>query len=93
MKHKKIIENGVYIPSRMCVACRNIVAKSDLIRIVKDSEGQVVVDFNHKTSGRGAYICKNKDCVLKAQKIRALERALKCAVAHNIYEECCIFEQ
>ena len=93
MKHKKIRLDGRYIPVRMCVACRGIKPQADLIRVVKSADGEVVTDLNHKAHGRGAYICRNKSCIEKAQKIRGLERGLKSAVAKEVYEECCTFEK
>ena len=93
MKHKKIIENGRYVPVRTCVACRGVTPQENLIRVVKSADGKIVIDLNHKAQGRGAYICRNKSCIEKAQKIRGLERGLKSAVAKEVYEECCTFEK
>jgi len=93
MKHSKINEYGKYVPVRMCVACRSITPQRDLIRVVKSLEGKIVIDLDHKAFGRGAYICRNKNCIEKAQKVRGLERALKTAVAKEVYEECCAFEK
>ena len=55
------------IPERMCVACRQMRPKTDLIRIVNTADG-VVVDATGKLSGRGVYLCKSKECVAKALK-------------------------
>ena len=63
-------------PVRMCVGCRERFLKVDLIRVVRTPEGEVVIDLKGKMSGRGAYICKNVDCLNKAYKTRALQRAL-----------------
>ena len=64
--------------------------KKDLIRVVKspDSEPEVnySIDFTSKKSGRGAYICKNLDCLEKAQKTRGLERSFKGAIPKDMYE-------
>ena len=84
MKHKKIFENGKYVPQRTCLVCRKILPKEMLIRVAKTDGGFIV---NGK-GGRGAYICKNPECLEKAQKIRALERGFKCAVSQSVYEEC-----
>lgn len=69
MKSKKI-------PMRMCVACREMKPKKELIRVVRNAEGEIHVDLSSKASGRGAYLCCNQACLGRAQKIRALERAL-----------------
>ncbi|MBQ1565391.1 MAG: YlxR family protein [Clostridia bacterium] len=62
---------------RMCVACREMRAKKDLMRIVRTAEGELVLDLTGKLSGRGAYLCRDAACLNKAIKIRALERALE----------------
>ena len=65
------------IPMRMCVACREMRAKKDLMRVVRTAEGVLVLDRTGKLSGRGAYLCRDAACVQKAIKTRALERALE----------------
>ena len=64
------------IPMRMCVACREMKPKKELIRIVRTPEGPVEADLTGKKNGRGAYLCRNAECLEKAVKIRALDRAL-----------------
>ncbi len=64
------------IPNRMCVSCRQMFPKKELIRVVKNSEGEICYDETGKQSGRGAYICTNKECFEKAIKTRILERTL-----------------
>lgn len=88
MKHEKRYADGKYVPVRTCVACRAVVPKKDLIRVLKDSSGEILVDTAGNQNGRGAYICKNPACIEKAQKIRGLERGLKSAVPSAVYEEC-----
>lgn len=65
------------IPMRMCVACREMRAKKDLMRVVRTGEGEMKLDLTGKSSGRGAYLCRDAACVRKAIKTRALERALE----------------
>jgi len=65
------------IPMRMCVACRIMQPKRDLIRIVKTADGKLVVDPTGKCNGRGAYICRKEECLNKALKSKAIERALE----------------
>ena len=74
-------------PLRMCVACREMKEKDDLLRIVKNGEGEIFVDKTFKANGRGAYICKCKECLAKAQKSKALQRAFKQNVGQEIYDE------
>lgn len=63
-------------PLRMCVACREMKNKRDLIRIVRTPEGELFLDDTGKKSGRGVYICANNECFLKACKAKSIERAL-----------------
>ena len=60
--------------------------KRELVRIVKTPEGEIVLDTTGKKSGRGAYICPNAECLQKARKSRALERAFEAAIGPDIYE-------
>ena len=60
--------------------------KIDLIRFVKQ-DNRIVVDKEYKASGRGAYLCRDKECIKKAKKIKALNRALKVNVADEFYDE------
>lgn len=66
-------------PTRMCAACRAARAKNELVRVVRTPTGDIVIDRTGKTAGRGAYLCASADCVKKAKKSRALERALGAA--------------
>ena len=74
------------IPMRMCVGCREMHEKRELIRIVKSAEGMVSIDMREKAPGRGAYICKKSDCLERAMKSRALERALEHRIEPDVYE-------
>lgn len=65
------------IPMRMCIACREMRAKNDLMRVVRTEEGTLVLDRTGKRNGRGAYLCRDAACLNKAIKTRALERALE----------------
>lgn len=64
------------IPMRMCVACREMRPKKELLRIVRTADGTVEVDRTGKKNGRGAYLCAREECLNKALKIRTLNRAL-----------------
>ena len=71
---------------RMCVVCRQMKDKSELIRVNKTKDGKVVVDLSGKQDGRGAYICKSGDCLDKLDKNKAFNRAYKSQVDNDIYE-------
>ena len=73
------------IPQRQCVGCRTMKDKKALVRIVKTPEGEICVDATGKKSGRGAYICPDAQCLQKARKSRALERAFETAIGEDIY--------
>lgn len=73
-------------PMRKCTGCNEMKEKRELVRIVRDPEGNISVDLTGKKSGRGAYICKDKKCLMKAQKAKRLERAFECEVPAEIYE-------
>lgn len=75
------------IPLRMCVGCREMRPKKELMRIVRSPEGEVHADPTGKAPGRGAYVCKSADCLARAQKIRALERALEHKVESGVFEK------
>lgn len=87
MKHKKIYADGKYVPQRMCVACREVKPKAEMLRVAF-AKGVVTLDSDGNRQGRGAYVCNNTACIEKAQKIRGLERGLKTNVPAGIYEEC-----
>ncbi|HAA47645.1 MAG TPA: DUF448 domain-containing protein [Synergistaceae bacterium] len=72
---------------RTCVGCRNEEGKRELLRIVRTPEGDLRVDTGGKAPGRGAYLCKNLECLQAARKRDALSRALKVKVPREIYDE------
>lgn len=74
------------IPLRKCIGCSEMKDKRELVRIVRNKEGEISVDLTGKKPGRGAYICKSIDCLNKAQKAKRLERAFSTAIAPEIYD-------
>ena len=74
------------IPQRQCVGCREMRDKRELIRVVKSPEGGVSLDFRGKKPGRGAYVCPSAECLKKARKSRALERAFSAAIPPEVYD-------
>lgn len=75
------------IPLRKCVACQEMLAKRELIRVVKTPEGDVLIDPSGRKAGRGAYLCGKSSCFKLATKTRALDRALKHQVSVEVYEQ------
>lgn len=74
------------VPQRQCLGCREMKDKKELIRVVRAPEGEVSLDFHGKKSGRGAYLCPSAQCLKKARKGRALERAFSIAIPAEIYD-------
>lgn len=72
------------IPQRQCMGCRERRAKKELIRVVRTPEGAVRLDFGGKLNGRGAYLCPNPDCLKKALRSKALDRALEIAIPDQV---------
>ena len=79
MKNRKI-------PMRSCVITKEKLPKNELLRIVRDPNGVVVVDTTGKINGRGAYICDSVDCLKKAIKSKGLERSFKVEIPQDIYD-------
>lgn len=71
-------------PLRKCIGCNDSKPKKELIRIVKNPEGEIVLDAGGRANGRGAYICNNPGCLQKAIKTRGLNRAFKMNVDTDI---------
>lgn len=75
------------IPMRMCVGCREMKPKMQLLRVVKPQDGEAYIDRKGKAPGRGAYVCDQIECLRKAQKSRALERALDTKIDVAVFEQ------
>lgn len=71
---------------RMCLGCQQMKPKKELIRIVRNKEGETSVDFTGKKPGRGAYICRCVPCFEKARKGKRLERTFEAPISEEIYE-------
>lgn len=85
------------VPMRKCTGCGEMKPKKELIRVVKTPDvknengeivksGEIVLDLTGKKSGRGAYICNNRECFLKAKKARRFERAFSCQMPQEVYK-------
>lgn len=75
------------MPLRKCIGCQEMKNKKSLIRIVKNKEDEFFVDLTGKMNGRGAYICPTKECLSMAIKNKGLERAFKCQIPSEVYEQ------
>lgn len=74
------------IPLRKCVVTQERLPKKDLLRVVRNNEGEVMVDLSSKANGRGAYIKKDLNVLELAMKNKSLERALECEIPVSVYE-------
>jgi len=74
------------IPMRQCLGCREMKMKKELVRVVRSPEGEISIDHRGKKSGRGAYVCRDKACLAKARKTKALERALETPISAEVYD-------
>ena len=72
-------------PMRMCAGCRERAPKKELIRVVRTPQGDLLLDARYKAPGRGAYICRKAECLKKARKSKALERALNISISAEDY--------
>lgn len=73
------------IPMRQCLGCREMKPKGELIRVVRAPEGEISLDFRGKKPGRGAYLCPDPQCLARAKKSRAIERAFSAQVSPEVY--------
>ena len=73
------------VPLRMCLACRQMKDKRQLIRVVKSPDGSFSIDTTGKKNGRGAYLCNSAECVKKCMKSRLLNRSFKCEIPSEVY--------
>jgi len=71
---------------RQCVGCGEMKSKKEMMRIIRTTENEIVLDKTGKKNGRGAYICSSPECLKKAVKSKGLERALKTTVSAEVYE-------
>ena len=79
MKPKKI-------PMRMCVGCREMKPKRELIRVVRAPDGSVSMDPMGKKPGRGAYVCRQEACLMRAIRQKQLERQLEVQLTPEVSE-------
>ncbi len=73
------------IPLRMCIACREMKPKKDMLRAVRTPEGEIKLDFTGKANGRGAYLCDSAECIKKLGKAKLLNRVFSTQVDDSVY--------
>ncbi len=74
------------IPVRQCLGCNEHKPKKEMLRVLRTPEGEIVLDFTGKKSGRGAYICPKAACLKRARKSRRIDRALECNIPEEVYD-------
>ncbi len=74
------------IPIRRCIGCNQGKEKKELVRVVRNKEGEISIDLTGKKPGRGAYICKDIACLEKARKGKRIEKAFSCQIEPEVYE-------
>ncbi|MCI8528137.1 MAG: YlxR family protein [Lachnospiraceae bacterium] len=74
------------VPLRQCVGCGEMKGKRDMIRVLKTPENEISLDVTGKKNGRGAYVCKSRECLLKARKNKGLERSFKMSIPNEVYD-------
>ncbi len=74
------------IPLRQCVGCGEMKSKKEMLRVLKTTEGPIVLDVTGKKNGRGAYLCISAECLKKARKNKGLERSFKMSIPDEVYQ-------
>lgn len=71
---------------RKCVGCGEMKSKKEMMRVLRTTEEEIILDTTGRKNGRGAYLCFDKECLLKAAKNKGLERSFKMAIPKAVYE-------
>lgn len=74
------------VPMRQCIGCGCMKSKKEMMRVLKDTEGNILLDVTGKKNGRGAYLCKTEECLKKARKNKGLERSFKMSIQTEVYD-------
>lgn len=75
------------IPLRQCVGCGGMKSKKEMMRVLKSAEDDsICLDMTGKKNGRGAYLCKSRDCLTKARRNKGLERSFKMSIPDKVYD-------
>lgn len=73
-------------PMRMCMGCSEMKPKKEMVRVVRSAQGEVSLDLTGKKSGRGAYVCKQLECLRQARKTRRIQRSLGVEIPDEVYD-------
>lgn len=74
------------IPLRQCVGCGEMKSKKDMMRVLKTAGNDICLDVTGKMNGRGAYVCRSRECLQKARKTKGLERSFKMSIPNEVYD-------
>ena len=74
------------IPMRQCTGCREMKSKKEMMRVLKNAEGEISLDTTGKKNGRGAYLCYSRECLQKAIKSKGLERSFQMKIPQEVYD-------
>lgn len=74
------------IPMRQCVGCGEMKSKKEMMRVLRTPEESIVLDKTGRKNGRGAYLCVSKECLIKAEKNKGLERSFKMNIPNDVYK-------
>lgn len=75
------------IPLRKCTGCNEMKPKKELVRVVRSPEGEISLDLTGKKPGRGAYVCRDEECLKKARKAKRFEKAFSCSIPAEVYDK------
>lgn len=73
------------VPLRKCMGCNEMKPKKELVRVVKSPEGEISLDLKGRSPGRGAYVCHDMNCLVKARKAKRFERIFECQIPEDVY--------
>lgn len=74
------------IPLRQCIGCGEMKNKKDMMRVLRTAENEICLDITGKKNGRGAYVCKSRECLKLAHKNKGLERSFKTGIPNDVYD-------
>lgn len=75
------------VPLRQCIGCGSMKGKKEMLRVLKTvDDDKICLDNTGKKNGRGAYVCRNRECLLKARKNKGLERSFKMSIPDEVYD-------
>lgn len=74
------------VPLRQCIGCGEMKGKKDMMRVLKTAENEICLDITGKKNGRGAYVCRSRECLQKARKNKGLERSFKMSIPKEVYD-------